>query len=68
MNLYKNIYFLQVNDYPDFLSGEERENTQHLVVTYWTNDSKRRSIRRSKRSPRPGSAATEGDRFVLVLQ
>ncbi|XP_063445263.1 uncharacterized protein C12orf56-like isoform X2 [Mytilus trossulus] len=51
-----------VNDYPDFLSGEERENTQHLVVTYWTNDSKRRSIRRSKRSPRPGSAATEGDR------
>lgn len=51
-----------VNDYPDFLSGEERENTQHLVVTYWTSDSKRRSIRRSKRSPRPGSAATEGDR------
>ncbi|VDI73858.1 uncharacterized protein C12orf56-like isoform X2 [Mytilus galloprovincialis] len=51
-----------VNDYPDFLSGEERENTQHLVVTYWTNDSKRRSIRRSKRSPRPGSAATEGER------
>lgn len=51
-----------VNDFPDFLSGDERENTQHLVVTYWTTDFKRRSLRRSRRSPRPGSAATEGDR------
>ena len=30
------ILFFQVNDFPSFLSGEERENTQHLSVEYLT--------------------------------
>ncbi|XP_069100959.1 uncharacterized protein C12orf56-like [Argopecten irradians] len=53
-----------VNDFPEFLSGEERENTQHLAVTYWTTESgKRRSLRKGRKSPRPGSVSDlHGDR------
>lgn len=54
-----------MNEFPDFLSGEERENTQHIAVTYWTSEiiGKRWSFRKSRKSPRPGSAATDyGDR------
>ncbi|XP_033746141.1 uncharacterized protein C12orf56 homolog isoform X2 [Pecten maximus] len=53
-----------VNDFPEFLSGEERENTQHLAVTFWTTESgKRRSLRKGRKSPRLGSVSDlHGDR------
>ncbi|KAK6177718.1 hypothetical protein SNE40_015764 [Patella caerulea] len=44
-----------VNDYPEFLSGSERENTQHLAITHLTSEARRRSFRRSKKSQRNGS-------------
>lgn len=56
---------MKVNDYPDFLFGEERENTQHIAITHWTSNQKRRSIKRSKKS-RPGSVSDlQGDRSNL---
>ncbi|OWF37764.1 uncharacterized protein C12orf56-like isoform X2 [Mizuhopecten yessoensis] len=53
-----------VNDFPEFLSGEERENTQHLSVTFWTTESvKRRSFKKGRKSPRLGSVSDlHGDR------
>ncbi|XP_062620239.1 uncharacterized protein C12orf56-like isoform X2 [Saccostrea cucullata] len=53
-----------VNDFPDFLSGEERTNTQHIQVFHWTSDQiKKRSLRKSKKSPRTGSLSDlHGDR------
>ncbi|KAL5014777.1 hypothetical protein ScPMuIL_009047 [Solemya velum] len=52
-----------VNDFPDFLSGDERINTQHLAVTYLTEDAPRRhSLRRSRRSPRNSLSDLHGDR------
>lgn len=53
-----------VNDFPDFLSGEERTNTQHIQVVHWTSDQiKKRSFRKSKKSPRTGSLSDlHGDR------
>ncbi|XP_056001470.1 uncharacterized protein C12orf56 homolog isoform X6 [Ostrea edulis] len=53
-----------VNDFPDFLSGEERTNTQHIQVVHWTSDQiKKRSFRKSKKSPRAGSLSDlHGDR------
>ncbi|KAK3101590.1 hypothetical protein FSP39_004688 [Pinctada imbricata] len=53
-----------VNDFPDFLSGEERDNTQHLRITHWTSvNAKRRSFRKPKKSPRSGSVSDlHGDR------
>ncbi|CAL1536975.1 unnamed protein product [Lymnaea stagnalis] len=41
-----------VNEFPDFLRGKERFNTQHIAVTYMTSEPRRRSLRRSKKSPR----------------
>ncbi|XP_046339786.1 uncharacterized protein C12orf56-like isoform X1 [Haliotis rufescens] len=39
-----------VNEYPDFLTGAERENTQHITITYLTSDHRKRSRRRSKKT------------------
>ncbi|XP_076469711.1 uncharacterized protein C12orf56-like [Babylonia areolata] len=54
-----------INDYPTFLSGEEKRNTQHIAVTYVTSEptGRRRSLRRSRhhRSPR-GSLTDLRDR------
>ena len=32
------LYIFQVNEFPDFLSGAERENTQHIVIKYMTKE------------------------------
>ncbi|KAK3604342.1 hypothetical protein CHS0354_000339 [Potamilus streckersoni] len=55
---------LKVNDFPDFLMGQERENTQHIAVVYMSLEPvRRRSLRRSKKSPRNGSISDlHGDR------
>ncbi|BFZ08141.1 hypothetical protein BsWGS_11180 [Bradybaena similaris] len=41
-----------VNEYPEFLTGEERANTQHVAIAYMTSEPRRRSFRRTKKSPR----------------
>ncbi|XP_076448526.1 uncharacterized protein C12orf56-like [Babylonia areolata] len=43
-----------INDYPEFLSGEEQRNTQHIAITHVTSEpQRRRSLRRPRyRSPR----------------
>ncbi|CAG5120172.1 unnamed protein product, partial [Candidula unifasciata] len=46
-----------VNEYPEFLTGEERTNTQHIAISYMTSEPRKRSFRRTKRSPR--SSLTE---------
>ncbi|GFO21228.1 hypothetical protein PoB_004773300 [Plakobranchus ocellatus] len=51
-----------VNEFPDFLVGQERTNTQHIAVTYTTSEPRRRSLRRSKRSPRGSQTELNGDR------
>ncbi|XP_013064810.2 uncharacterized protein C12orf56-like isoform X1 [Biomphalaria glabrata] len=52
-----------VNEFPDFLRGKERTNTQHIAVTYWTSEPKRRSYRRSKKSPRSSLTDLNSERF-----
>lgn len=44
----------QINEYPEFLSGEEQKNTQHIAITHVTSEpARKRSMRRSRhRSPR----------------
>ena len=44
----------QINEYPDFLSGDEQKNTQHIAITHVTSEpARKRSLRRSRhRSPR----------------
>lgn len=39
-----------MNEYPEFLTGAERENSQHITITYLTSDHRKRSRRRSKKS------------------
>ncbi|RUS82665.1 hypothetical protein EGW08_009568, partial [Elysia chlorotica] len=51
-----------VNEFPDFLVGQERTNTQQIAVTYTTSEPRRRSLRRSKRSPRGSLTELNGDR------
>ncbi|GFR94821.1 replicase polyprotein 1a [Elysia marginata] len=51
-----------VNEFPDFLVGQERTNTQQIAVTYTTCEPRRRSLRRSKRSPRGSQTELNGDR------
>ncbi|ESO82600.1 hypothetical protein LOTGIDRAFT_223226 [Lottia gigantea] len=44
-----------VKDYPEFLSGIERENTQHLAIKYLASDhTKRKLFRRSRKSSQGG--------------
>lgn len=62
INYFKSIFIFQVNDFPDFLSGDERTNTQHLAVTYLTEAPRRHSLRRSRRSPRNSLVDLHGDR------
>ncbi|KAK7101400.1 uncharacterized protein C12orf56-like [Littorina saxatilis] len=52
-----------INDYPEFLSGEEQRNTQHIAITHVTGEpARKRSLRRSRhRSPR-GSITDLNDR------
>ncbi|KAK3743524.1 hypothetical protein RRG08_027392 [Elysia crispata] len=51
-----------VNEFPDFLVGQERTNTHQIAVTYTTCEPRRRSLRRSKRSPRGSQTELNGDR------
>ncbi|KAL3851829.1 hypothetical protein ACJMK2_015534 [Sinanodonta woodiana] len=53
-----------VNDFPDFLMGQERENTQHIAVVYMSFEHvRKRLLRKSKKSPRNGSISDlHGDR------
>ncbi|XP_012943380.1 uncharacterized protein C12orf56 [Aplysia californica] len=52
-----------VNEFPDFLTGSERTNTQHIAVSYVTTEPpRRRSLRRSRRSPRGSVTDLNADR------
>lgn len=54
-----------VNDYPDFLSGDEQKNTQHIAITHITNEPKRRRTLRRGRHSSPRGSVTDlqnGDR------
>ncbi|KAK7490608.1 hypothetical protein BaRGS_00018211 [Batillaria attramentaria] len=55
----------QVNDYPEFLSGDEQKNTQHIAITHITNEPKRRRTLRRGRHSSPRGSVTDlqnGDR------
>lgn len=53
-----------VNDYPDFLLGEDKQNSQHLSITYWTTEPLRRRSFRKKNThtPRESLSDLHGDR------
>ena len=40
--------FFQVNDFPEFLSGAERENTQHIVIKHMSNESGKGKTKKPK--------------------
>ena len=49
---------LQVNDYPEFLSGEERANTQHIVIRYYTPDLKKKKPKTKSEAHQPAKKPT----------
>ncbi|KAL4225887.1 hypothetical protein ACF0H5_013875 [Mactra antiquata] len=51
-----------VNDFPDFLLGDDKKNSQHLVITYWTTEAQKRRSFRKKKSPRGSLSDLHGDR------
>ncbi|XP_060581640.1 uncharacterized protein C12orf56-like [Ruditapes philippinarum] len=51
-----------VNDFPDFLLGDDKVNSQHLVITYWTSEPVKRRSFRKKKSPRGSLSDLHGDR------
>ena len=53
-------FFPQVNDFPDFLSGAERENTQHIVIKYYTDTSGKniKAPKKTNNGKKKGSSAT----------
>lgn len=51
-----------VNDFPDFLLGQDKKNSQHLAITYWTSEPVKRRSFRKKKSPRGSSSDLHGDR------
>lgn len=52
---------MQEDDYPEFLNGDERENTQHITVTYLTDEKKKGSKSKKNESDEKqhGDAHTE---------
>lgn len=56
------LFDFQVNDFPDFLLGDDKKNSQHLVITYWTSEPVRRRSFRKKKSPRGSLSDLHGDR------
>lgn len=50
------------NDFPDFLLGDDKKNSQHLVITYWTTEPVKRRSFRKKKSPRGSMSDLHGDR------
>ena len=62
-HLQNSIFSFQVNDFPDFLMGDDKRNSQHLAITYWTSDPVKRRSFRKKKSPRSASQSDlHGDR------
>lgn len=51
-----------MNDYADFLIGDDKKNSQHIVITYWTTDRAKRRSFRKKKSPRGSLSDLHGDR------
>ena len=60
-DFYYSVYF-QINDYPDFLMGDDKKNCQHIVITFWTTDPVKRRSFRKKKSPRGSLSDLHGDR------
>ena len=42
-----------MNEYPEFLNGEQRENTLHIVIQYWTDQPAKGKRKRSLPTPAP---------------
>ena len=40
-------FFLQKNDFAEFLSGAERDNTQHIVIDYYEKEQKRKKSKKN---------------------
>ncbi|WAR25201.1 CL056-like protein [Mya arenaria] len=51
-----------VNDFPDFLMGDDKKNCQHIAITYWTSEPVKRRSFRKKKSPRGSQSDLHGDR------
>ncbi len=66
-NLYETIHLKDltsvelINDFPEFLSGSERENAQHLILKYLTNEPEKKAKQKSngkKRTKNKGGLDT----------
>lgn len=58
-NLYSIVFFLQVNDIPDFLSGKHQERCQHIRIVYVTKKpaaKQRNWLKRAKKEGLPPAA------------
>lgn len=55
---------LQVNEFPDFLSGEERDNAQHIVIKYLTDEPKKGKRQWRKKSARSSQKSTRSDTLL----